>query len=119
MIERLLERHRAVLAAERPGESGAGGCERGEAELLKESCAADVPRIGDDEAAGFVKSVELTDACGNHWHKYTGAERDGCIGTCRIIYRIASSTSSSCSIRPDLLLRDSIIRAYSLEVQRR
>ena len=47
----LVEGHVVVRPAQRPGEARAGGGERRETELGQEAGAADVPGVGDDEAA--------------------------------------------------------------------
>jgi hypothetical protein len=59
--ERLFERHVVVGAADGPGESRARRGEGRKPELHEGLRAADVPRVGDDEAAGCVKLAERRD----------------------------------------------------------
>ncbi len=56
MRQHLVARLRAVGIAHRMGVAGAGGGQRLEAEALKIARAADVPRIGNDEAAALVRN---------------------------------------------------------------
>ena len=64
----LLQRYLVVAPAQRPGKSGAGGGERGKAELGEQAGAAEVPRIGDDEAAGLVQPAERPAPFGGAGH---------------------------------------------------
>ena len=57
MREGFLQCHAVVGPAHGPGKSGAGCRERRETELGEHVCAAEVPRVGHDEAA---RLVELT-----------------------------------------------------------
>jgi hypothetical protein len=54
MTQRLTQGHAVVAAPQRPGEARAGGGQGGEAEPLEKAGAADVPGVGDNEAAGLV-----------------------------------------------------------------
>jgi hypothetical protein len=53
--ERHVARNGAIGSAARPGEAGARGGERLEAEALQETRASHVPRVRNDEAAGLVQ----------------------------------------------------------------
>ena len=55
MREHLVAALRAVGVALRVGVAGTGGRQRLEAEALQIARAADIPRIGNDEAAGLVQ----------------------------------------------------------------
>ena len=70
--QRLLQRHAVVRPAQRPGEAGAGGRQRREAQLREQAGAAEVPRVGDHEAAGLVQLAEaLPSFCeGGHSRRY-------------------------------------------------
>ena len=65
MRQRLVEGHRRVGLAQGPGEPGTRRRECREPDHLEVAGAADVPRVGDDEAAGFVERAEGRDAVGH------------------------------------------------------
>ena len=68
MRQHSVARHRAVGIALREGIAGARGRgQRLEAEMLQIACGADVPRIGNDEAAGLVQLAEGAALVGNRW----------------------------------------------------
>src|ERR1700694_4818328 len=69
MIEHPVARHPAIPMAVRPGESGAGGGERLEAEALQKARASHVPGIGKDEASCLVQLVKCAALVGD-----TGAD---------------------------------------------
>ena len=58
MIADVIDGDAVVRLAHGPGETGAGGSQRLEAEMLQRFGAADVEGIGDDEAAGLVELPE-------------------------------------------------------------
>jgi hypothetical protein len=58
VVQRFVEREVIVLPAYRPGETGAGGGERLEAELDKQAGAANIPGIREYEASRAVKVPE-------------------------------------------------------------
>ena len=60
MRQHHVARHVAVGIALRMRKAGTGGRQRLEAEPLQIAGAADVPRIGNDEAAGFMQAAEDT-----------------------------------------------------------
>ena len=70
MAEHLVEGHPGIGPTQGPGEPGARRREGLEAEHLEVPGAADVPRIGDDEAAGLVQRAErgrAVDGRGHQW----------------------------------------------------
>ena len=67
--QRLVQRDLVVAPAQRPGEPRAGGGERGEAEPGEDARAAEVPGIGDHEAAGLVQVAEAVDSIGDFGHR--------------------------------------------------
>lgn len=69
MGQHLIERHGAVGPSRRPGEARAGGGERLEAEALQVARAADIPRIGHDEAAGLMEPAKLRAFFGD-WNRH-------------------------------------------------
>ena len=77
--ERFVEGGAIVATAEGPREPGARRGQGGEAELLEGDRAADVPRVGHDEAAGLVQAAELGDArtVFGHASKVVCAQRAG------------------------------------------
>ena len=60
--QRLVQRDVVVAPAQRPREARARRRERGKAELREQAGAAEVPRVGQDEAAGLVQAAELAPA---------------------------------------------------------
>ena len=61
MFERFGKRYLIVGAACRPGEAGAGGCERRETELLEGARASGIPRVRHHEASGLMQPPKRFD----------------------------------------------------------
>jgi hypothetical protein len=58
MLEHVIAGHRIIGAAHGPGKTGAARGERGEAHMLQQAGAADIPWIGEHETALLVQSAE-------------------------------------------------------------
>ena len=58
MIDHLVQRRATVRAAQREGETRAGGGERLEAQGLERPGRAGIPRVGDDEGLALVQRPE-------------------------------------------------------------
>src|SRR3954470_8744641 len=93
MRQDVLDGHRRVGAAERPGKSGAGRGECGKAEALEEPGAPDVPGIRNDETPSGVELAEPRDVC---VHVCCRATRAACARARRIDSQtFATSTPAS------------------------
>ena len=69
MREHVVARHRRVGEAARERETRARGGKRLEAQMLQIACGADVPRIGNDEAAGRMQLVKRGALFGDGGHE--------------------------------------------------
>src|SRR4029078_3647441 len=72
-----IARDTAVAQPARPGEACAGGRERLEAQVLQVARGADVPRIGNDEAAALVQAAKGGALFRGAGHGETSGMHDG------------------------------------------